>query len=204
MPVAKARKRRRIDDVEIDHNGPGDVRVSHASMELGRPQSRVANSGTEMGEREFQMTSTPQQNHDTLANHHINATSNDLPPLSHVIKACELLFRLFPEFGFLHRPTFSDHIRAGSVDSIKIWAILSVTARFIPEIADAHENPETAGEFYAEKARSAVMLQILDRPNPDTIQTLLLVGLHDWGACKGFRAWMLTGMFKTQCLVIKR
>lgn len=195
MPVAKTKKRRRLDNVEINSNGSDDGRVTHTSMESGRPQPRVANSGSELGERELEETSTLRQNHDALTCHHISAISNDLPPLSHVIKACELLSRLFPEFGFLHRPTFSDHIRARRVEIVKIWAILSVTARFIPEIADAHENPETAGVFYAEKARSAVMLQILDRPNPDTIQTLLLVGLHDWGACKGFRAWMLTGTF---------
>lgn len=112
-----------------------------------------------------------------------------------MLQACGLLQSLFPEFGFLHQPTFGDQLLEGSVETARLHAILSVTARFLPSLAVQHGGPEAAGEFYAAKAETAIMLRVLDSPDLATVQSLLLVSLHHWGACNGSRAWMLAGTY---------
>jgi hypothetical protein len=117
----------------------------------------------------------------------------DLPTPTLMLQACELLQAHFPEFGFLHRPSFVDQLLEGSVETARLHAILSVTARFMPGLVSQHGGPEAAGEFYAVKAETSVMLRVLDSPDPATVQSLLLISLHHWGACNGTRAWMLAG-----------
>jgi hypothetical protein len=116
-----------------------------------------------------------------------------------MLQACDLLQTLFPEFGFLHRPSFVDQLLGGSVETARLHAILSVTARFMPTLVPGVGGPEAAGEFYAAKAETAVMLRVLDNPDPATVQSLLLISLHHWGACNGTRAWMLAGISRLSC-----
>ena len=121
-------------------------------------------------------------------------TTSDLPTPALMLQACNLLQTCFPEFGFLHRPSFTDQLVAGSVDTAKLHAILSVTARFMPSLISQYGGPEAAGNYYAARAETAVMARVLDEPDPATVQSLLLISLHHWGACNGSRAWMLAGM----------
>jgi hypothetical protein len=121
-------------------------------------------------------------------------TGPDLLTPALMLQACDLLQACFPEFGFLHRPSFTDQLVAGSVDTAKLHAILSVTARFMPSLVSGHDGPEAAGDYYAARAETAVMARVLDDPDPATVQSLLLISLHHWGACNGNRAWMLAGM----------
>lgn len=116
-----------------------------------------------------------------------------------MLQACDLLHTLFPEFGFLHRPTFGDQLLERRVETTRLHAILPVTARFLPSLAIQHGGPEAAGEFYAAKAETAVMLRVLDSPDPATVQSLLLISLHHWGACNGSRAWTVAGAHYSSC-----
>ncbi|CAJ2503304.1 Uu.00g106980.m01.CDS01 [Anthostomella pinea] len=118
----------------------------------------------------------------------------NLPAPALLLQASNLLQSLFPEFGFLHRPSFTDELLEGRVEPMRLHAILSVTARFVPTLVSQHGGPEAAGGFYAARAETAVMLRVLDSPDVGTIQSLLLVALHHWGACNGSRAWMLAGI----------
>jgi len=111
-----------------------------------------------------------------------------------MLEACNLLQSCFPEFGFLHRPSFADELLTSSVETTMLYAILAVTGRFIPELVSQHAGPEATGDFYAAKAEIAVMAHVLDDPDPVVVQSLLLISLHHWGACNGSRAWMLAGM----------
>jgi hypothetical protein len=116
-----------------------------------------------------------------------------------MLQACDLLQTCFPEFGFLHRPSFTDQLVAGSVEIANLHAILSVTARFMPSLISQHGGPEVAGDYYAARAETAVMARVLDAPDPEIVQSLLLISLHHWGACNGSRAWMLAGMPRLYC-----
>lgn len=110
-----------------------------------------------------------------------------------MLQACDLLHIHFPEFGFLHRPSFIDQLLNDSVETARLHAILSVTARFMPSLVSQHGGAEAAGNFYAAKAETMVMSHVLDSPDHATVQSLLLISLHHWGACNGSRAWMLAG-----------
>ena len=116
-----------------------------------------------------------------------------------MLQACDLLQTCFPEFGFLHRPSFTDQLVAGSVETARLLAILSVTARFMPSLVSRHGGPEAAGNHYAAIAETAVMARVLDDPDPATVQSLLMISLHHWGTCTGSRAWMLAGMPRLYC-----
>jgi hypothetical protein len=126
-------------------------------------------------------------------------TCPDLPTPALMLQACHLLQTCFPEFGFLHRPSFTDQLVAGSVNTAKLHAILSVTARFMPSLVSQHRGPEAAGHYYAARAETAVMARVLDAPDPEIVQSLLLISLHHWGTCNGSRAWMLAGMPRLYC-----
>lgn len=121
-----------------------------------------------------------------------------------MLQACHSLQACFPEFGFLHRPSFTDELLAGSVDTARLHAILSVTARFLPTLISQHGGPEASGDHYATKAEAAVMARILDSPDPVIVQSLLLISLHHWGACKGHSAWMLAGMLELSSIMLLR
>jgi hypothetical protein len=123
----------------------------------------------------------------------------NLPTPALMLQACDLLQAFFPEFGFLHRPSFVDQLLASNVETARIHAILSVTARFMPSLVSQYGGPEAVGDFYAAKAETAVMLRVLDSPDPATVQSLLLISLHHWGACNSTRAWMLAGISHLFC-----
>lgn len=116
-----------------------------------------------------------------------------------MLQAFNLLQSCFPEFGFLHRPSFADQLLAGDVETARLHAILSVTARFMPSLVSIHGGPEAASNHYATKAETTVMTRVLDTPDPAIIQSLLLISLHHWGACNGSRAWMLAGTPNLGC-----
>jgi hypothetical protein len=139
-PVTKGKSRL------VDTGAPGarlgDITETHASPPTKR--LRVASSG-------FSQSANHVQPLDDLA-----GSCSHLPILTLMLQACDLLHTLFPEFGFLHRPSFVDQLLGGSVETARLHAILSVTARFMPTLVPWVGGPEAAGEFYAAKAETAV------------------------------------------------
>lgn len=117
-----------------------------------------------------------------------------LPDLPILVEACDSFLKLFPEFGFLHRPSFNDQLRAGLVDGVKLYAILAVTSRYVPSLTARYGGSRATSEYFAQRSQDAVMKRVLDKPDPEVVQILILLGLQDWGTCNSFRAWMYTGM----------
>lgn len=87
-----------------------------------------------------------------------------------------------------------------------LLAFLALTARFHPRLVAHHSpptasrpsNPLIASEYYAncanEKQTSLWPEQDSHSNMIDGIQAGLMLGLHDWGMCRGHRAWMRVGM----------
>jgi Fungal specific transcription factor domain len=70
---------------------------------------------------------------------------------------------------------------------------LSSEVRFSrhPEV---RQHPmSTAGDEYAAKARQLLSLEF-DRPTLSNVQSLLILGLHEFGSSRGARAWMYAGI----------
>ncbi|KAK5165459.1 uncharacterized protein LTR77_008988 [Saxophila tyrrhenica] len=84
-----------------------------------------------------------------------------------------------------------------------LLSFLALTARFHPKLVSHHSpptsarpsNPLIAAEYYAAAASEKLSnnwtestLQDIDR-----IQALLMLGLHEWGMCRGAKAWLTIG-----------
>jgi hypothetical protein len=178
-PIVKARSR--LADSAAPRKCPREFTGDHASHEdLSNKRLRLASRSPHSVSR------VPPPNGSVTA-------CPDLPTSALILQACNLLQSCFPEFGFLHRPSFADQLLAGDVETARLHAILSVTARFMPNLVSVHGGPEAAGNYFATKAETTVMARVLEAPDPAIVQSLLLISLHHWGACNGARAWMLAG-----------
>jgi hypothetical protein len=51
----------------------------------------------------------------------------------------------------------------------------------------------TAGDEYAAKARRLLSFEF-DRPTLSNVQSLVILGLHEFGSSRGVRAWMYAGI----------
>ena len=127
------------------------------------------------------------------------------------------------DLPFLHGPTFLNPLRAGMAMSssttstsahsesekklpgneMRLLGILSLTARFHPQLIAIHcssaEKPDPifASEYYATALRASLVGQggeYIGQPNLEKVQALLMLGLHDWGICRGARAWIHVGL----------
>ncbi|KAL1382358.1 fungal-specific transcription factor domain-containing protein [Phyllosticta capitalensis] len=122
------------------------------------------------------------------------------------------------DLPFLHPPTFLKSLRQSSLQSATpsgfgesnnaslpalspplLLAFLALTARFHSQLVAHHspssakQNPLIAAEYYASACRAK--LDRNDDGNPDLqrVQALLMLGLHEWGSCRGSKAWILVG-----------
>ena len=126
--------------------------------------------------------------------------------LSLVRKAMPRFVAQFPELGFLHIPSLSQELnrleeeepaetsQTGQTGclyqanfSIKLRALCSsLLALCSPLIPDDYDR-----ESYAEFARSSISAS--DFPDRYTVQTLLVLGMYEWGNGRAYRAWIYSG-----------
>lgn len=117
------------------------------------------------------------------------------------------------DLPFLHEATFFDRIaemqesgRRSRDTQIFLLGILSLTARFVPELVNhpfpdepgqktpiVGGNPINASEFYARALEARLDAVTMARPSLDTIHALLMLGLYSWCMCRGMRSWMWVG-----------
>ncbi|KAI9736176.1 MAG: hypothetical protein M1834_001061 [Cirrosporium novae-zelandiae] len=58
---------------------------------------------------------------------------------------------------------------------------MALCARYIPELVSNHGGQMKASEFYAKYVRAHIMERVTSYADIDTVQTLVLLSLHDWG-----------------------
>lgn len=88
-----------------------------------------------------------------------------------------------------------------------LLGLLALTARFHPDLVHHHcsgtaeggknRNEIYASEYYAIALRSLLVGDrgvYIGQPNLSKIQALLMLGLHEWGLCKGIKAWIHVGL----------
>ena len=121
------------------------------------------------------------------------------------------------DLPFLHPPTFLKplhaNLHASSTEANAavrppaspefLLAFLALTARFHPKLVSHHcppsstrtSNPLIASEYYAAAAHERLsrgwnenLIQDIERT-----QATLMLGLHEWGMCRGARAWLTIG-----------
>lgn len=86
-------------------------------------------------------------------------------------------------YAFLHRPTFMQGL--SSHLPVLLFSMCAVAARF-------SSFPEEEA-FYAKRARELIMVNY-DNYNLEVVQSMVHMGLHDFGSNNGHKAWMFAGM----------
>ncbi|KAK5132420.1 hypothetical protein LTR08_009103 [Meristemomyces frigidus] len=102
---------------------------------------------------------------------------------------------LLPETNATARPQASP---------VLLLAFLALTARFHPKVVAHHSpstaarpsNPLIASEYYAAAANELLATSLTDNCVHDIerTQAALMLGLHEWGMCRGGKAWLTIGM----------
>ncbi|PGH19523.1 hypothetical protein AJ80_03858 [Polytolypa hystricis UAMH7299] len=93
----------------------------------------------------------------------------------------------------------------GEASPLILLGLLALTARFHPSLIHYHSpssanhasNPLIASEFYANALRTRLAgSDGADLASTDIsrVQALLMLGLHEWGMCRGKSAWVYVGM----------
>lgn len=128
------------------------------------------------------------------------------------------------DLPFLHPPTFLKPLRSASLQPPTsngmssessasarppastefLLAFLALTARFHPRLVAHHSpptssrpsNPLIASEYYAAGANEKLAsIWTENRPHDiERCQTALMLGLHEWGMCRGAKAWLTVGL----------
>ncbi|GMG06443.1 unnamed protein product [Aspergillus oryzae] len=111
-----------------------------------------------------------------------------------VIRASRVFVQQFPEFGFVHKPTFFEYGLQDGVPAIKFCAIMALCARYIPELVDQYSSLYLASEHFADVVRENIMSYMAQHSGIDAVHALILLSLYDWGEGNGFQAWVYTGV----------
>lgn len=99
-------------------------------------------------------------------------------------------------------PDHEDEERLPGTEMV-LLGLLSLTARFHSGLIAFHSvdekapNPIAASEYYAVQLRSLLVGDkgvYIGQPILQKIQALLMLGLHEWGICKGIKAWIHVGL----------
>ncbi|KZT30307.1 hypothetical protein NEOLEDRAFT_323733 [Neolentinus lepideus HHB14362 ss-1] len=106
------------------------------------------------------------------SNSPIGPVEEILPPQELIEDACDIFFVRINQCAFLHKPTLISRLRdpAKIVSPVLIYAICAVAYRFSPGLVQFCE------------------------PTLEACQAAYLLGVTDWGACKGRRSWMIMGI----------
>jgi hypothetical protein len=114
------------------------------------------------------------------------------------------------EMPFLHPPSFRARLRQvahprdpstsqGDTHDGKLLLLLGVltlTARYHPELVAHHGDPLAASEYYAEALQAAFggpISKIFTFQSLEVIQAALMLALYEWGQTRGLTAWMYVG-----------
>ncbi|KAE8378491.1 hypothetical protein BDV26DRAFT_281022 [Aspergillus bertholletiae] len=111
-----------------------------------------------------------------------------------IIRASRIFAQQFPEFGFIHKPTFFEYGLQHGIPGIKLCAIMALCARHIPELVDRYESPYKASEYFANVVRENIMSYVAQHPGTDAVHAMILLSLYDWGEGNGFQAWIYTDL----------
>lgn len=128
------------------------------------------------------------------------------------------------DLPFLHPPSFLKPVRQASMQPPNnpvtsdanptarppaspefLLAFLALTARFHPKLIAHHSpptssrpsNPLIASEYYAAAANERLILSLGENRGVQDLercQSSLMLGLHEWGMCRGGKAWIIIGV----------
>lgn len=116
----------------------------------------------------------------------------DLPQRSDLIHLMEAYFdNVYSQtYAFLHRDTFMRNLDKHK--PVLLFSMCAVAARFAGLRNRLHDHHK-AEEIFETRARELIMKDY-DKYSLEMVQSLVHMGLHDFGSNNGQKAWMFAGM----------
>lgn len=109
--------------------------------------------------------------------------SNDVlthTPRSEILQAASNFRLKFPELSFLPIGRF-EIASAGKSDLLLMASVMALCSQY--------GDPEE----YVAYVKTGLSMVLLNPPHLNTVQSLLLLAMYDWGHGNGYSAWMATG-----------
>jgi hypothetical protein len=97
-----------------------------------------------------------------------------------ILQAASNFCRKFPELSFLHSGTFD--FDSGEKTSLLLKAALIA-------LSCTSERQDEYGAY----VKNGISGVLLEPPTLETVQTLLILAMLEWGYGRGYSAWMTTG-----------
>ncbi|PKC11181.1 hypothetical protein RhiirA5_354612 [Rhizophagus irregularis] len=120
--------------------------------------------------------------------------ASDHIPIEIIEHLASCFFRYIDiQLSIFHEATFMRQLRHNKVSAFLVYAMCAVSSRYATHPAIVRKPPYTAGEQFANVA-TKMILQSFDYPSVEYVQAFILLTLHNFGTCKGPRAWMYIGM----------
>ncbi|POG66253.1 hypothetical protein GLOIN_2v1658407 [Rhizophagus irregularis DAOM 181602=DAOM 197198] len=120
--------------------------------------------------------------------------ASDHIPIEIIEHLASCFFRYIDiQLSIFHEATFMRQLRQNKVSAFLVYAMCAVSSRYATHPAIVRKPPYTAGEQFANVA-TKMILQSFDYPSVEYVQAFILLTLHNFGTCKGPRAWMYIGM----------
>ncbi|KXN72821.1 hypothetical protein CONCODRAFT_77620 [Conidiobolus coronatus NRRL 28638] len=163
---------------------PSGIFVSQQNPE-GEPDFRPDQGGVIISE-------------ETAAENPMLPTSNDpinsLPPQEEIDQLIDLYFsHVHPSIRFVHRPSFLSRLHSKKQCLLLLNSIFAVSARFAPHVGQTKPRYQW-GDVYFKRANSHITKEALSQPTIEIVQSLILLGLYEYGKMKGFSSWNYVGI----------
>ncbi|KAB8227321.1 uncharacterized protein BDW43DRAFT_294487 [Aspergillus alliaceus] len=116
-------------------------------------------------------------------------------PTGVILKSLNVFTNKFPELGILHLPTLMQAFELGCSKETKVLlsAILLVTKSQLSFLNPSWASSLLSGKDYEFYARQALSEFILQPPNIQVVQALLIMTLYEWGGRNFHKAWVYCG-----------
>lgn len=120
-----------------------------------------------------------------------------LPDKAIVNELIQLFFSItHPTIRFVHKATLLSRLDSENKPYLLLNAIFALSARFSthPQVCVPGQPRYLNGELFAQRLLSHLSPLLLSQPTLDTVQALILLGLHEYGKMQGFSSWSYIGI----------
>ncbi|KAE8154290.1 hypothetical protein BDV25DRAFT_135982 [Aspergillus avenaceus] len=113
-----------------------------------------------------------------------------------ILKSLNVFTNKFPELGILHLPSFMKELQSADAEPTRmlLGAILVVTKSQLTLLNQSWACSLLDREHYAFYTREMLSQSMLQAPRIQTVQSLLVMALYEWGCCGFHQAWVYCGV----------
>ncbi|KAJ5736046.1 uncharacterized protein N7483_001171 [Penicillium malachiteum] len=112
-----------------------------------------------------------------------------------ILKGLNVFTNKFPELGILHIPAFQKDLQSNSQSTRTLLAAMLAVVKVQPVLVNQDWAVHLlSSEAYLDYTKAKLADEILRPPRIHTVQSLLIMTLHEWGSCGFHQAWIYCGI----------